>query len=50
MVIHDLNIMGVTATPTKTNTPLVVDANTMLPFAFAFKCLKSIIGRHLQGF
>ncbi len=33
MIIDDLNIMNVSVMPGKANPPLVVDANTVLPFA-----------------
>ena len=36
MVIDDLNIEGVPVRPPETNTPLVIDANAVLPLSAVF--------------
>jgi hypothetical protein len=38
----------VSVAPHKTDTPLVVDAYTVLPGAVAFQLMKSVTRRHLQ--
>ena len=48
MVIHDLDIVCVTVSRDKTDAPLIIDANAVLSFAFAFQCFKSI-GRWNAG-
>ena len=42
MVVNNLNIFGAVPAPTKTNSPLVVNANAMLAFPIAFKRFKPI--------
>ena len=37
MVIDNLHIVGIPVSPDKTDAPLIVDANTVLPFSVAFK-------------
>ena len=48
MVIRDLSIERVTASPLKTDSPLVIDADAMLPCTVAAKFFKSIRGRDSQ--
>jgi len=48
MVIRDLSIERVTASPLKTDSPLVIDADTVLPCTTAAEFFKSIRGRHAQ--
>lgn len=42
MVVHNLDIQGVRASPAEANAPLVVDTNAVLPFAIAAKDLQTI--------
>jgi len=37
VVIDNLHIVGIPVAPDKTDAPLIVDANTVLPFSVAFK-------------
>ena len=37
MVIDNLHIVGIPVAPDKADAPLIVDANTVLPFSVAFK-------------
>jgi hypothetical protein len=46
MIVYNLNIVGVTIAPSKADSPLVVNANTVLPLALACQLLKSISRRH----
>jgi len=48
MVIGDLDIECVTASPLETDSPLVIDADAMLPCAVTAKFFESIRGRHAQ--
>ena len=48
VVVHDLNVGGPRIGPRKTNTPLIIDAYCVLPFAVALQCLKTIRRRHPQ--
>ena len=42
MVSGDFYIAGVSLEPTETDTPLVIDSNTVLPRPIAFQLLKSV--------
>jgi hypothetical protein len=48
MVIDDLDFMCVATPPRKADTPLIVDANTVLPFAVTPQGLKVIAWRRCQ--
>jgi len=48
MIIRDFNVIGVSVSPIETNSPLVVDANTVLPLAIAFEFVKAIARRGAQ--
>jgi hypothetical protein len=48
MVINNLDFIGVTGLPAKTDTPLIIDPNTVLAFSFSAKLLQSIAGRNAQ--
>ena len=50
MIIYNFNIERITVFPFKTYSPLLIDANTMLPFTVAFQSLKSISVRRAQFF
>ena len=42
MVIDNFDLFCVTATPLKTNTPSIIDANTILPLTFPLQRLKPV--------
>ena len=42
MVIDDLDRISLTIIPYETDTPLIVDPDTMLSLSSAFQCLKAI--------
>jgi hypothetical protein len=48
VVVHDLNVGGARIGPRKTNTPLIIDAYCVLPFAVALQGLRTIRRRHPQ--
>ena len=48
MIVHDFDLIRAVAVPLKTQPPLVIDANAVLPFAVAFQGLKLVAGRHPQ--
>ena len=50
MIIHDLNIICTCLLPTKTDAPLIVDPNTVLPGPISFECFKTVSGRYSQIF
>ena len=50
MVINDFNIVGIAALPSKANSPLFIDADTVLPLPFAFQLLKMVCRRDAQCF
>ncbi len=47
MIVNDLDI-GCTFSPSKTNSPLVVDANAILPPPLPLQSLKPIAGRYFE--
>jgi hypothetical protein len=50
MVVAELDIVGIPITPAKTNAPLIVHADTMLPGTIAREQLQAIAGRCPQEF
>jgi len=42
IAVHNLDFVCVTVSPNKTDAPLIIDANTVLTFAFTFQCFESI--------
>ncbi len=48
MIIHYLHIVSVIRLPIKTNSPLVIDADAVLPGAIAAKFLQTIRRRNAQ--
>jgi hypothetical protein len=42
MVVHDFNINGITIYPDKTDSPLIVDSNTVLSLPVSTKCFQSV--------
>ena len=47
MIVDDLDILR-TIAPAKTNAPLVMDANAMLPVSIASQCFKPVTRRNAQ--
>ncbi len=45
MVVNYLDILGTFKRPHKTNSPLIIDADTVLPLAFSFKRFKLVAWR-----
>ncbi len=50
MMIHDLNIVGIATSPSKTDAPLIVDSNTVLSYTITDEFLKSIRWRNSKIF
>ena len=48
MVVHDFNIKNISVLPTKTNPPLIVDADAVLSFAITLQGLQPVTGRDLE--
>jgi hypothetical protein len=48
MVVHYFNLLGAKFSPTETNSPLVVDTQTVLTCPIAFECLKPIPRGHAK--
>jgi hypothetical protein len=48
VVIHYLDIVGISVTPHKTKTPLVVDPDTVLPFPIAAQGFQTVPRRCCQ--
>jgi hypothetical protein len=48
VVIRYFDFMGIPALPHKTDTPLIIDSDTELPFTVAFKSLQPVGGRDSQ--
>jgi hypothetical protein len=48
VVVHYLHIGWTILSPDKTYSPLIVDANAVLPFAITLQCFQPICGRRLQ--
>ncbi len=46
MIVDDLDFSSVTIGPTKNQPRLIIDADRMKPFPFAFECFEVIAGRH----
>lgn len=44
MVIDDLNTLRMALSPEKADSPLVIDANAVLPLSIPFECFKPIRG------
>ncbi len=42
MIVDDINIMGISISPIKTNSPLVVNSNTILVFSISLQLFKMI--------
>jgi len=48
MIIRNFDIERITATPLETDSPLVIDADTVLPCMVAAQFFKSVRRRHSQ--
>ena len=42
MIVHDLHVVGVSLKPDKTETPLIIDSNTVLPPPVPTECFQAI--------
>jgi len=42
VIVHNFDFVGVSVAPYETNPPLIVDANTLLPFAFSLQTFKTV--------
>ena len=42
MIVYDLHVVGVSFEPDKTESPLIVDSNTVLPLPVATECFQAI--------
>jgi hypothetical protein len=49
MVIHDLDVIGVTLQPDKTHAPLIINANAVLAFAVALQRFQSVPRQRPKG-
>jgi hypothetical protein len=49
MIIDDFHIVAMAATPDKTDSPLVIDANRVLSFPAASQCFELIARRRRQN-
>ena len=48
MIVDDLYVVSVSFSPHKTNAPLVIDADAVLPFAVSCQCMKPVSARDTQ--
>lgn len=48
MAVHDFDANGIAIHPNKTDSPLIVDPNTVLFFAVSTQCLQSVRRWHAQ--
>jgi hypothetical protein len=48
VVVHDLDVVGISVTPYKTKTPLVVDPDTVLPLPLAAQGFQTVSRRRCQ--
>jgi len=48
MIVNNLDLIGVAGVPAKTNSPLIIDPNTVLAPAISVELLKAIAGRNPQ--
>ena len=46
MIVDNLNVMNVSLSPAKADSPLVVDVNAVLPFAISRKLLQVVARRN----
>lgn len=50
MIIDDFNIKGIATFPCKTDSPLLIDTNAVLPAPVALQFLQKVGRRHSQCF
>lgn len=48
VIVYDFHVMGVVLAPNKADTPLIVDADAVLPDPIAFQNFQSVAGRRPQ--
>ena len=49
MIVDDFHVVAMAITPNKTDSPLIVDPNRVLPFAIASQSFQLISGRRRQN-
>lgn len=49
MVVRNLNVVGVSLSPLKTNPPLIVDPNAVLPFAVPTQPFQTVAGERREN-
>jgi hypothetical protein len=49
MIVHNLYVVSVAFSPYKTNAPLVINADTVLPFAVSREWMKSLSGNSIPS-
>jgi hypothetical protein len=48
VIVRDLDLVGIAASPDEADPPLIIDTDTMLAAASTLQCLKPIAGRNAQ--
>ena len=48
MIVYNLNVVGVTCTPSEANPPLLINADAVLPFPVAAQGFKTVTWRYAQ--
>ena len=48
MIIHDFYVIGISVSPNKADSPLVIDTDAVLAPAVAFQGFQMIVGRYAQ--
>lgn len=48
MIVHNFNVVSVSAFPPEADSPLVIHSDAMLTFAVSFQRLQTIARRHEQ--
>ena len=48
MVVTDFNVVGIAVGEAKTDPPLVIDGNGVLPLPIALEGMEAVAGRHLE--
>jgi hypothetical protein len=44
MIVHNLHIVGIAIMPSKADSPLLVDADAVLPLAISLQCFQMVTG------
>lgn len=48
VIVNNLNIIGITIVPSKTDSPLLIDADAVLPLAISLQCFQVVAGRAVE--